>query len=183
MKSQFRTMMTASPALLVTMAMILLAGIAIVSSSFIDPGGAYLIAIGFLTFAIVCGSFWVRKSFDVLEPMTLVAITVFIGGTMRSVYIAFLPPSYPSVVFLIGNMRYIDLAVSEATVPIAMLLFVIGYLAWRKRVPIERFRPFRTDVWPTGRTFVSVALMMALGAVSVFILIKAAGISLVDLAT
>ncbi len=179
-----RTLVSTSPAMLLTMGSLAIACVSIfLSAFFANPGGAYLIAVGFSCFAIVCSSFWIRNRYDVLEPMTLVAISVFIGTTLRAVYMAFLPQNYPTVYFLIGDMRYSTLAVAELIVPFSLAAFVVGYVIWNKRVPIERFRAFKTEVWPSGRTYLAVIVLTFLGLASTLILIKASGASFTSLAT
>jgi hypothetical protein len=179
-----RTLMNTSLVLMVTVMGVLVGGIVTAFAVFsAELGGAYLIAIGFICSAIICGSFSFRKYFDVLEPMTLTAISIFIGGTLRSVYIAFLPSTYSQVNFLIGNTNYVDLAIAEASVPLSLLLFVVGYLAWKKRISIQRYRPFRTEFWPVGRTYLAVIILTLVGAASTVILIKEAGVSFASLAT
>jgi len=54
-------------------------------------GASELIAVGLVSFATVCVAIWSRKTFDVLEPIVLIAISAFIGSALRSIYIAWSP--------------------------------------------------------------------------------------------
>lgn len=75
-----RTLLPASPALLLSAGAAALACVVMIDSVLsTDSSGHYLIAIGLLSFAVVCAAIWLRKDFDPLEPITLVAITTLIG--------------------------------------------------------------------------------------------------------
>ncbi len=162
------------------------AGLAIVSLLFgallSDLGSSELVAIGWSMFAVICFAVWARKSFDVFEPIVPMAISTFIGGTLRSMYIAWSPRDYSVVQFLVGDMTPSQLAQYEFMVPIALASMALGYLAWRGRVPIERLPVMRNTQWPAARTLLIAGTYALLGMIGVYILIKSTGISFAGLA-
>ena len=178
-----RTLMPSAPILVIAAVSVGLAiGSLLIGSLYSDLGASELVAIGWSMFAIVCFAVWSRKTFDVFEPIVPMAISTFIGGTLRSMYIAWSPHDYSVVQFLVGNMTPGQLVQYEFMVPIALASMALGYLAWRGRVPIERLPVMRNNEWPALRVLLIAGVYAVLGMLGVYILIKSTGISFTGLA-
>lgn len=178
-----RTILPSSPALLMAMACLIISCLLLFLSLFIGQLGQMLLVVeGLLSFAVVAGAIWFRKDFDALEPITFVAISVFVGATLRSIYLVVSPATSDHVAFLIGNMSLSELAQYEGVIPISLLFFSLGYVIWTGRFPLEKMRSIRTTVWPRVRMNVFIAFFLVMGAVGTIGLIKVTNVSFASLA-
>lgn len=177
-----RTLMSSSPILLLAAVSGGLAiGFLLLGALTNDMGASELVAIGWSMFAVICFAVWSRKTFDVFEPIVPMAISTFIGGTLRSMYIAWSPRDYSVIQFLVGDMTPADLVQYEFMVPIALASMALGYLMWRGRAPIERLPLISNTRWPPVRVLLIAGAYALVGLLGVYLLVKSTGVSFTGL--
>src|SRR5690606_34992932 len=108
----------------------------------------------------------VKKSFSPFEPPVLIAFSVAIGCTFRSIMIASAEEYNYKVVFLIDGMSAGELSSAGIFVTLGLLLLSLGYIvAGRKRLALESIRIFRADSWSTRHIYF-VAIVFACASLS-----------------
>lgn len=147
-----------------------------------SSGDSALIAVGLFSFLAVMPPFLMKRRFDPFEPITLVAFSVLMGGTLRAIMLAVGDPSNYKINFLTDGMSNGQIAANAVLVPMALLSLSIGYLvSGVKRVPVERLPGFSEYHWNRLRLNIVVVLFVIASAAAIFQLVRATGVDLANL--
>lgn len=143
-----------------------------------DGQGRYaLISIGLLSLVASVIPLLVKDYFDPFEPVVLIGLSAFIGCTMRSVFLAYSDSDNYRVRFLIDGMPISEVAANSIWVPLALVLFSVGYILAKKRVAIERLAIIKRRQWSRRRV---IALSILLAVASLYATLRMVQITGVD---
>jgi len=109
------------------------------------------------------------------EPLVPMTISVLIGCTMRSIYIAY--SSSPRVPGLMMSQTYSDIAENSIWLILGLFCIASGYVITRARIPIENLRWIFDRDFNTGTRFnISMIIAVAVVLLATFLFIDAYGI-------
>jgi oligosaccharide repeat unit polymerase len=126
---------------------------------------------------VILGIFWLKRNFDPFEPINFVAVTVFIGVVLRTLYIVTVDDDLTRDFLLLGK----DISVlipGILAINVSMLFLLLGYSTNPRGFPILRFSIMRKDEWSARRLRWLSIIILAIAAASIMSYMQAMGITI-----
>lgn len=147
-------------------------GMAVNSSTLTYTGAAFLAPIIPMTASLLRG-----RNFDPFEPTTLIALTVFVGTSLRAVWLQ-TSSAAERVQFILMGTTLDQVAANVPWMLLSLVAFTVGYIVTPFRFKLERSRQVITYAMSRRRVELALSVSLIMAIIGVALLVRQYGISL-----
>lgn len=174
------------PLLLLQVLSLILAGMLVITVPLlilsVGVEKALLCGISLCAMLILLVLVFIRKEYDIFEPISFVMLFTLLGVTLRIAYLLlYYRSNNDSIAFLLRGKPPEFLLTSGILIIVALFSFVLGYAVNPWRLSIQQFSLIRRQEWSGRRFFVTLLGLELIAAIATYFFIKELGVQFLAL--